>query len=117
MKLERLTSSALIPSLQRLQIEEDLSRLLGKDGKQLEQNKASKTDAAQAMEETRRSQYEEMVIGWQQKIFSRVERSLFILIITHSLIGLISMNSISMEKMIDQTLIHWRENISRIFRR
>lgn len=77
MKLERLTSSALIPSLQRLQIEDDLSHLLGKDGKQAEKSKASKTDAAQAMEETKRSQYEEVVIGWQQKLFSRVGRSFF----------------------------------------
>lgn len=71
-KLERLTSSALIPSLHRLQIEEDLSRLLGRDTKPSEKGKASKTDAAQALEESKRSGYEEMIIGWQQKIFSKV---------------------------------------------
>lgn len=74
-KLERLTSSALIPSLQRLQIEEELSRLLGRDAKQSEKSKASKTDAAQAMEESKRSGYEEAVIGWQQKLFNKVGRS------------------------------------------
>ncbi len=71
-KLERSSSNALIPSLQRLQIEEDLLRLLGQDGKQVEKSKASKTDAAQALEETKRSEYEEVIVGWQQKLFSRV---------------------------------------------
>jgi hypothetical protein len=71
-KLERLTSNALLPSLQRLKIEEDLSRLLNKDGKQPEKSKASRTDMAQALEETERSEYEEVVVSWQQKIFSRV---------------------------------------------
>jgi hypothetical protein len=71
-KLERLTSNALIPSLQRLKIEEDLSRLLSQDAKQPEKSKASKTDTAQALEETKRSEYEEVIIGWQHKLFSRV---------------------------------------------
>jgi len=71
-KLERLTSNALIPSLQRLKIEEDLLRLLGQDGKQVEKSKASKTDTAQALKETKRSEYEEVIVGWQQKLFSRV---------------------------------------------
>jgi len=71
-KLERLTSNALLPSLQRLKIEEDLVRLLDKDGKQAEKSKASKTDAAQALDETKRSEYEEVIVGWQQKLFSRV---------------------------------------------
>jgi hypothetical protein len=71
-KLERSSSNALIPSLQRLQIEEDLLRLLGQDGKQVEKSKASKTDAAQALKETKRSDYEEVIVGWQQKLFSRV---------------------------------------------
>jgi len=71
-KLERLTSSALLPSLQRLKIEEDLSRLLNIDGKRVEKAKASRTDTAQAMNETKRSEYEEVVVGWQQKLFSRV---------------------------------------------
>ena len=71
-KLERLTSNALIPTLERLKIEEDLSRLLVQDTKQPEKSKASKTDAAQALEETKRSEYEEVIIGWQQKLFSRV---------------------------------------------
>ncbi|CAF1251705.1 unnamed protein product [Rotaria sordida] len=72
-KLERLTSNALLPSLQRIKIEEDLSRLLNIDDKQAEKAKASKTDVAQALEESKRSDYEEVVIGWQQKIFSRFE--------------------------------------------
>ncbi|CAF2742224.1 unnamed protein product [Rotaria sp. Silwood2] len=72
-KLERLTSSALLPSLQRIKIEEDLSRLLNIGDKQPEKAKASKTDVAQALEESKRSDYEEVVIGWQQKIFSRLE--------------------------------------------
>ncbi|CAF1436288.1 unnamed protein product [Rotaria sordida] len=72
-KLERLTSNALLPSLQRIKIEEDLSRLLNIDDKQSEKAKASKTDVAQALEESKRSDYEEVVIGWQQKIFSRFE--------------------------------------------
>ncbi len=38
----------------------------------MEKSKASKTDTAQALEETKRSEYEEVVVGWQQKIFSRV---------------------------------------------
>jgi len=71
-KLELLSSNALIPSLQRLQIEEDLLRLLGQDGKQVEKSKASKTDTAQALKETKRSEYEEVIVGWQQKLFSRV---------------------------------------------
>lgn len=71
-KLERLTSNALLPSLQRLKIEEDLTRLLDKDGKQAEKAKASKTDMAQALDETKRSEYEEVIVSWQQKIFSRV---------------------------------------------
>ncbi|CAF4791087.1 unnamed protein product [Rotaria sp. Silwood1] len=69
-RLERLTSNALLPSLQRIKIEEDLSRLLKIDDKQ---PKPSKTDVAQALEETKRSEYEEVVISWQQKIFSRFE--------------------------------------------
>lgn len=73
-KLERLTSSALLPSLQRLRIEEDLTRLLNADGKLAEKPKATKTDAAQALDETKRSEYEEVVIGWQQKLFNRVGR-------------------------------------------
>ncbi|CAF4862772.1 unnamed protein product [Rotaria sp. Silwood1] len=73
-RLERLTSNALLPSLQRIKIEEDLSRLLKIDDKQPEkQPKPSKTDVAQALEETKRSEYEEVVISWQQKIFSRFE--------------------------------------------
>jgi Meckel syndrome type 1 protein len=72
-KLERLTSNALIPSLQRLKIEEDLSRLLSQDAKQPEKSKASKTDTAQALKETERSEYEEVIIGWQHKLFSRFE--------------------------------------------
>ena len=71
-KLERLTSNALIPSLQRVRIEEDLTRLLTVDGNEGEKAKASKTDVAQAMDGSRRSEYEEVVIGWQQKLFSRV---------------------------------------------
>ncbi len=72
-KLERLTSNALIPTLERLKIEEDLSRLIGQDAaKQPEKAKASKTDTAQALEETKRSEYEEVIIGWQHKLFSRV---------------------------------------------
>jgi len=38
----------------------------------VEKSKASKTDTAQALKETKGSQYEEVVVGWQQKIFSRV---------------------------------------------
>ncbi len=71
-KLERLTSNALLPSLHRLKIEEDLVNLLSKDGKQAEKTKANKTDAAQALEEAKRTDYEEVVVGWQQKLFSRV---------------------------------------------
>ena len=71
-KLERLTSNALLPSLQRLKIEEDLSRLLGTDGSQSAKAKAAKTDVAQAFDESKRSDYEEVVIGWQQKLFNRV---------------------------------------------
>ena len=71
-KLERLSSSALLPSLQRLKIEEDLLNLLGKNDKQNDKPKTSKTEVAQAMEDTKRSEYEETVVGWQQKIFNRV---------------------------------------------
>ncbi len=84
-KLEHLTSNALLPSLQRTKIEEDLSRLLKidekevdksktskKDEKEVDKSKASKTDVAQALEETKKSQYEEVVVGWQQKLFNRV---------------------------------------------
>jgi len=84
-KLEHLTSNALLPSLQRSKIEEDLSRLLKidekevdksktsrKDEKEVDKIKASKTDVAQALEETKKSQYEEVIIGWQQKLFNRV---------------------------------------------
>ena len=55
-----------------MKIKEDLSRLLHIDDKSAEKSKASKTDVAQALEETKRSEYEEIVIGWQQKIFNRV---------------------------------------------
>lgn len=72
MKLERLSTNALLPSLQRLKIEEDLVRLLDHTGKPAETSRVSKTDRAQAMDETKRSEYEELVIGWQQKLFSRV---------------------------------------------
>ena len=72
-KLERLTSNALLPSLQRLKIEEDLTRLLELNGKPAEKSKVSKTDRAQAMGETKRSEYEEVLIGWQQKLFSQRE--------------------------------------------
>ncbi|UJR26255.1 hypothetical protein I4U23_007595 [Adineta vaga] len=72
-KLERLTSNALLPSLQRLKIEDDLSRLLGDDGKKLEKAKVSRTEMAQALDEAKRSEYEEVVISWQQKLFSRFE--------------------------------------------
>ena len=67
-KLERLTSNALLPSLQRLKIIEDLARLLGNN----EQANANKTEIAQALDEAKRSDYEEVIIGWQQKLFSRV---------------------------------------------
>ncbi len=83
--LEHLTSNALLPSLQRTKIEEDLSRLLKidekevdksktskKDEKEVDKNKASKTDVAQALEETKKSEYEEVIVGWQQKLFNRV---------------------------------------------
>ncbi|CAF0909047.1 unnamed protein product [Adineta steineri] len=72
-KLERLTSNALLPSLQRLKIEEDLTRLLSKDGQPKEKPKSSKIEVAQALEETKRSDYEEVLVGWQQKMFSRFE--------------------------------------------
>ncbi|CAF3305940.1 unnamed protein product [Rotaria socialis] len=72
-KLERLTSNALLPSLNRLKIEEDLSRLLEIDDKNANKNKASKTDLAQALDESKRSDYEEVVVGWQQKLFNRLE--------------------------------------------
>ena len=72
-KLERLTSNALLPSLQRLKVEEDLVRLLDADGKPTDKKKVSKTDRAQAIEDTKRSEYEEVLIGWQQKLFSKRE--------------------------------------------
>ncbi|CAF1275400.1 unnamed protein product [Rotaria magnacalcarata] len=72
-KLERLTSNALLPSLQRLKIEEDLSRLLEIDDKNPNKTKASKTDLAQALDESKRSDYEEVIVGWQQKLFNRLE--------------------------------------------
>ena len=70
--MERLTSNALLPSLQRMKIEEDLMNLIGKNDKPNDKPKTSKTDVAQALEETKRSEYEEIVVGWQQKIFNRV---------------------------------------------
>ncbi|CAF0929463.1 unnamed protein product [Rotaria sordida] len=72
-KLERLTSNSLLPSLERLKIREDLSRLLGNDGQPIEKPKASRTEIAQVFDETKNSEYEEVVIGWQQKLFSRSE--------------------------------------------
>jgi hypothetical protein len=70
--LERLTSNALIPSLSRLKIEEDLSRLLKKDDQRIGNPKVSRTKMTQALDGTNRSDYEEIVIGWQQKLFNRV---------------------------------------------
>lgn len=73
MKLERLTSNALIPSLARLRIQEDLSRLLDSDGQKLKQPKATTTDVAQALHAENTTDYEEVVISWQQKLFSQVD--------------------------------------------
>ena len=63
----------MLPSLQRLKIEEDLGRLLDVDGKTNGKKNPSKTERAQAMDEAKRSEYEEVSIGWQQKLFCRRE--------------------------------------------
>ena len=73
MKLERLTSNALIPSLARLKIQEDLLRLLDSDGQKAKQPKATTTDVLQALNAQNMTDYEEVVISWQQKLFSRVD--------------------------------------------
>ncbi|CAF0833336.1 unnamed protein product [Adineta ricciae] len=72
-KLEHLTSNALIPSLSRLKIQEDLLALLDSDGQKVKQPKATATDVLQALNAQSTTDYEEVVISWQQKLFSRLE--------------------------------------------
>ncbi len=60
MKIERLTSNVLLPSLSRFKIEEELSHLLNTDEQKIEKSERRKTDIL------------EVVIIWQQKLFSRV---------------------------------------------
>ncbi|UJR22762.1 hypothetical protein I4U23_025794 [Adineta vaga] len=76
-KLERLTSNALLPSLPRLKIQEDLSRLLDKDGQKIEKIKPTTTNIALALDTRNISDYEEVVIHWQQKLFSRFEFEIY----------------------------------------
>ncbi|CAF0729111.1 unnamed protein product [Didymodactylos carnosus] len=71
--LERVTSSALLPSLQRLKLEDEMAKLLLKDGRISDEKKPTNVDVAQALDLTKRSQYEEAVISWKQKMFSRYE--------------------------------------------
>ncbi|CAF3730793.1 unnamed protein product [Rotaria sp. Silwood1] len=72
-KFERLTSNSLLPSLEQIKIREDLSRLLTNDGQPLKEPKANKTNIGPVLNETNNSEYEEVVIGWQQKLFSHSE--------------------------------------------
>jgi hypothetical protein len=46
----------------------------------VEKAKASRTDTAQALDETKRSEYEEVVVGWQQKLFNQVRQSFLYLL-------------------------------------
>ncbi|CAF4445740.1 unnamed protein product [Adineta steineri] len=57
-KLERLTSNALLPSLERLKYEKELSRLLNPDGK------PKRTEVVPILDQTHKSNYEEVVISW-----------------------------------------------------
>ncbi|CAF1246849.1 unnamed protein product [Adineta steineri] len=72
-KLERLTSNALLPSLERLKYEKELSRLLNTDGKPIEKPKPKRTEVVPLLDQTHKSNYEEVVISWQQKLFNRYE--------------------------------------------
>lgn len=55
-----------------MKIEDDLSRILQINKKPQDKAKPSKTDVAQALDETKRTDYEEAVVGWQKKLFNRV---------------------------------------------
>ncbi|CAF4537423.1 unnamed protein product, partial [Rotaria sp. Silwood2] len=75
-KSERLTSNSLLPSLERVKIQEELSRLLNNDGQPTKEPKASKTEVAQMFNQTNNSEYEEVVIVWQRKHFKLKEKNL-----------------------------------------
>ena len=61
MKLQRVTSNALLPSLPRLKIQNDLMQLLGEPEEEKKKKKKTKdTDD------------EEVIISWQEKLFNRV---------------------------------------------
>lgn len=113
-KLERLTSNALLPSLPRLKIREDLSRLLDQDGNQRSKAKVSETDAAQVFDRRPTADYEEVLIGWQEKLFNRVflQRRLFYL---HSCA--FSWNSMSMDKILETHELLESRNITTTFAR
>lgn len=67
MKLERVTSNSLLPSLPRLRVQEDLLRLIGDTDEEKEKPKKKmkwKKDA--------NDNVEEVVIAWQEKVFNRV---------------------------------------------
>jgi hypothetical protein len=51
--------------------------LLNKDGHRMEEPGPSRTEMAQALDETKGTDYEEVIIGWQQKLFSGVCAELF----------------------------------------
>jgi hypothetical protein len=76
-KLERLTSNVLLPSLPKLKIEEELSHLLNNDGQKIEKFNASRTEITQKFDEANGLEYEEVDINWQQKLFSRVYSHFF----------------------------------------
>jgi uncharacterized membrane protein YheB (UPF0754 family) len=71
-KLELLTSDAVLPSLSRLKLQENLTRLLDRDGNRRSKPKVSTTDATQALDRRPTTDYEEVLIGWQEKLFNRV---------------------------------------------
>lgn len=71
-KIERVTSNSLIPTVERLKIQEDLSCLLDRDGSRAEKSKPSNIDRAKLSDQINQTEYEEVVVAWQQKLFSKV---------------------------------------------
>jgi hypothetical protein len=81
----------------------------------MEEPGPSRTEMAQALDETKGTDYEEVIIGWQQKLFSGVCAELFSVFSLSEI--LFSSNLKPMEKIWDHIKHHLNKNISMTYKK